>query len=321
MALCIYCFLSTISFIFEEKLMNRQFLRMSLLLRVLLEHNGKLKIEEIKEKVLQKFQAYSEVPSLMIDKYPTKTFSNDIKALKDAWKIEINIDNHYRYFINIDFNGVFQNDLINSAIFLSSLNSDMMLPGYVIPETRKNTGLEHFYIISDSIQNERKVKIAYFDYITEQEKSKEICPYKIKQKDFKWYVLATDDSDVRFKSYALERIREIEVLGKFKSKVQGIDFETRYQDSIGMFTDGKAEEIIVEYDHRDGHYLKANPIHHSQTVVSETIDRIQFRFFVKSNNDFLMELLKRSWSLKVLQPESLRDRMMEFWNEALERNE
>lgn len=300
--------------------MNRQFLRMSLLLRVLLEHNGKLKIEEIKEKVLRKFQAYSEVPSLIIDKYPTKTFSNDIKSLKDAWKIEINIDNHYYYSINPNFDGIFQNDPINSAIFLSSLNSDMMLPGYVIPETRKNTGLEHFHIISEAIQNENKIKISYFDYITEHEKLKEICPYKIKQKDFKWYVLATDDSDVRFKSYALERIKKIEVLGKFKSKVQGIDFETPYQDSIGMFTDGEPEEIIVEYDHRDGHYLKANPIHHSQTVFSESSDRIQFKFFVKANNDFLMELLKRSWSLKVLQPESLRERMMEFWREAMERN-
>lgn len=298
--------------------MNRQFLRMSLLLRVLLEHNDKLKIEEIKEKVLRKFQAYSEVPSLMIDKYPTKTFSNDIKALKDAWKIEINTDNYYRYSVTTDFEGVFQNDLLNSAIFLASLNSDMMLPGYVISETRKNTGLEHFHTISEAIQNERTLKISYFDYITEQEKIKEICPYKIKQKDFKWYVLATDDSDVPFKSYALERIKKIEVLGTFP--LGEIDFETPYQDAIGMFTDGEPEEIIVEYDRRDGHYLKANPIHHSQEVISETTDRIQFQFFVKPNNDFLMELLKRSWSLKVIKPESLRERMMAFWRDAMERN-
>lgn len=298
--------------------MNRQFLRMSLLLRVILEHDGKLKIEEIKEEVLKKFKPYSDVPSLMIDKYPTKTFSNDIKALKDAWKIEFSIDNHYRYSVKTDFDGIFQNDLINSAIFLSSLNSDMMLPGYVIPETRKNTGIEHFHTISEAVQSQNKIKISYFDYITEQEKVREICPYKIKQKDFKWYVLATDDSDVPFKSYALERIKNIGVSGEFR--LQEIDFEEPYKDAIGMFTDSEAEEIIVEYDHRDGHYLKVNPIHHSQSVVSETADRIQFHFFVKPNNDLLMELLKRSWSLKVIKPEILKERMMGFWREAMERN-
>lgn len=303
--------------------MNRQFLRMSLLLRVLLEHNGKLKIEEIKEKVLKKFEAYSEVPSLMIDKYPTRTFSNDIKALKDAWKIEINVDNYNRYSVNASFeeDGIFQNDLINSAIFLSSLNSDMMLPSYVIPETRKNTGLKHFHMISEAIQTERSLKISYFDYITEQVKIKEIFPYKIKQKDFKWYVLATDASDVPFKSYALERIKKIEVLDKHKPKEEKeINFDEPYKDAIGMFTDGVSEEIILEYDLRDGHYLEANPIHHSQKVISKTADRIQFQFFVKPNNDFLMELLKRSWSLKVVQPESLKEKMMVFWRDAMERN-
>ncbi|UOE39697.1 helix-turn-helix transcriptional regulator [Chryseobacterium oryzae] len=291
---------------------------MSLLLRVILEHNGKLKNSEIREKVLHKFQAYSDIPSLRIDKYPTKTFTNDLSALRDAWKIKFSIDNHYRYSVKTDFDGIFQNDLLNSAIFLSSLNSDMMLPGYVIPETRKNTGLEHFHIISEAVQSQNKIKISYFDYITEDEKIKEICPYKIKQKDFKWYVLATDDSDVPFKSYALERIKNIGVSGKFRP--QEIDFEEPYKDAIGMFTDSEAEEIIVEYDHRDGHYLKVNPIHHSQSVVSETADRIQFHFFVKPNNDLLMELLKRSWSLKVIKPEILKERMMGFWREAMERN-
>lgn len=298
--------------------MNRQFLRMSLLLRVLLEHSDKLKIDEIKEKVLRKFNPYIDIPSLIIYKYSTKTFSNDIKALKDAWKIKINIDNYYRYSVDTDFAGIFQNDLINSAIFLASVNSDMMLPGYVIPETRKNTGLDHFNTISKAIQNKNKIKISYFDYIIEQEKSKEICPYKIKQKDFKWYVLASDDSAVPFKSYALERIKKIEGLGKFQPKE--IDFETPYHDAIGMFTDDEAQEIIVEYDHRDGHYLKANPIHYSQEVIFETEDRIQFRFFVKTNNDFLMELLKRSWSLKVIEPERLREKMTGFWRDAMERN-
>lgn len=300
--------------------MNRQFLRMSLLLRVLLEQDDKLKIQDIKEKVLHKFRAYSDIPSLRIDEYPTRTFSNDIIALRNSWKIEIDVDNYNRYSVNIDFDGIFQNDLLNSAIFLSSLNSDMMLPGYVIPETRKNTGLEHFHTISEAIQNQNKIRISYFDYITELEKSKEICPYKIKQKDFKWYVLATDDSNVPFKSYALERIKKIEVFGKFRSKEQDIDFDTPYFESIGMFTDGEAEEIIIEYDHRDGHYLKANPIHHSQMIVSETADRIQFQFFVKPNNDFLMELMKRSWSLKVIKPDILRKRMTGFWRDAMERN-
>ncbi|MCX8524675.1 hypothetical protein OF897_12200 [Chryseobacterium formosus] len=106
--------------------------------------------------------------------------------MRNAWKVEINVDPHNRYKVITDFEGVFQNDLLNSTIFLSSLNADMMLPGYVLPETRANTRLEYFHVISEVVQNHIKIKISYFDYISEQEKFKEICPYRIKQKDFKW---------------------------------------------------------------------------------------------------------------------------------------
>ncbi|MCX8524674.1 WYL domain-containing protein [Chryseobacterium formosus] len=131
-------------------------------------------------------------------------------------------------------------------------------------------------------------------------------------------VLATDDSEIPFKSYALERIKKIEILGNFKPKQ--IDFKIPYKHAVGMFTNCDPEEIILEFDHRDGHYLKANPIHSSQQILAETPDRIQFRFFVKPNEDFLMEVLKRSWSVKVLEPETLKKKMKKFWTEALDRN-
>src|SRR5690606_4249155 len=192
------------------------------------------------------FKAYQDIKSLKMDKYSDTTFSNDKTAIKDSWKIDLECDNLNRYSINTEFEGVFQNDLLNSAIFLSSLNTDLLLPGFVIPETRKNTGLEYFYQISKAIEEKLELQISYFDYISGLENNKTIQPYRLKQKDFKWYVLATDSSDVSFKSYALERIRDIEVLGKFKPKE--IDFETPFQDAIGMFTNENAVKVVLEFD-------------------------------------------------------------------------
>ena len=128
-----------------------------------------------------------------------------------------------------------------------------------------------------------------------------------------------NDGAISFKSYALERIRTIDVLGKFKSDLS-IDFETPYKDSIGMFTNESPTKVVVEYDHRDGNYLKANPIHHSQKILSQKENRITFEFFIKPNEDFIMELMKRSWSLKVIEPIFLKQKIMNYWKLALERN-
>ena len=149
----------------------------------------------------------------------------DKKAIKDAWKIDLECKNNL-YCINTDFESVFQNDLLNSLIFLSSMNTDMLLPSYVITETRKNTGLEYFHEISSAIEKNVGLKISYFDYATGKENERIINPYLLKQKDFKWYVLAKDinDETVSFKSYALERIRAVDVFKKFKPNLD-IDFD------------------------------------------------------------------------------------------------
>ena len=291
---------------------------MIILVRTILNENGKLTAAEIKTKVENQFKSYQDIKSLKMDKYSDTTFSTDKTAIKDVWKIDLECDNFNRYSINANFEGLFQNDLLNSVIFLSSLNADLLLPGFVIPETRKNTGLEHFFSISKAIEENSELKISYFDYVSEREKNKIIQPYRLKQKDFKWYVLATDSTEVPFKSYALERIRDIEFLGKFKPKK--IDFETPFQDAIGMFTNEEAVKVVLEFDHRDGHYLKSNPIHHSQKELSKNKDIIQFEFFIKPNEDFIMEIMKRTWSLKVIEPEFLKEKFLGFWQDAIERN-
>ena len=299
--------------------MSKKFLRMIILVRTILNENGKLTAAEIKTKVENQFKSYQDIKSLKMDKYSDTTFSTDKTAIKDVWKIDLECDNFNRYSINANFEGLFQNDLLNSVIFLSSLNSDLLLPGFVIPETRKNTGLEHFFSISKAIEENSELKISYFDYVSEREKNKTIQPYRLKQKDFKWYVLATDSTEVPFKSYALERIRDIEFLGKFKPKK--IDFETPFQDAIGMFTNEDAVKVVLEFDHRDGHYLKSNPIHHSQKELSENKETIQFEFFVKPTLDFIMEIMKRTWSLKVIEPEFLKEKFLGLWKDAINRNE
>ena len=62
---------------------------------------------------------------------------------------------------------------------------------------------------------------------------------------------------------------------------------------------------MLQFDHRDGNYLKASPIHHSQTVIAETATHITFELYVKPTLDFIMELMKHSWSLAILGTYSL----------------
>ena len=125
--------------------------------------------------------------------------------------------------------------------------------------------------------------------------------------------------EIPFKSFALERIRNIEEGDVFSPNNQ-LDFVTPYRDAFGMFTDEQAERLVLEFDHRDGNYLMASPIHPSQRVVHKTDTRITFELYIKPTLDLIMELMKRSWSLTIVEPQHLREKFVKYWEEAIKRN-
>lgn len=252
-------------------------------------------------------------------RYDKQLFRRDRESLKEkGCKIERNKENGYLF--NEEGSELIDN-FLTAYMLLTAQNKKSLLPPYAIPESRKNTGSEHLSDCIRAIEACHELQLIYYDYRDEKEKSYTVQPYKLKHKDYKWYLLAVDVAhpEIPFKSFALERINEIEEGDTFRPNKQ-LDFETPYRDAFGMFTDAPAERLVLEFDHRDGNYLMASPIHPSQKVVSNTKTRITFELYIKPTLDLIMELMKRSWSLTIIEPQYLREEFITYWQEAVKRN-
>ena len=208
--------------------------------------------------------------------------------------------------------------ILENDFLLSSINKNGLLSEAIIFETRKFTGTECLSVLRKAIENQQEVSFDYFYYDTQETKTKTVQPYRLKLKDFRWYLLAQDDSGVAFKSYGLERISNLEVLNQ-TFEAQDIDFDQPYHDAFGMFTDGDAKKIVLEFDRRDGNYLISNPIHQSQKVTTLP-DKVRIELYIKPTLDLIMELMKRTWSIKIIEPKWLRDQFVEYWNKAISLN-
>lgn len=252
-------------------------------------------------------------------RYNKLLFFRDRKALeKKRCEITCNKENGYSF----NEEGIeLIDDFLTAYMLLTAQNKDGLLPSYAIPEPRRNTGEEHLIDCMRAIETCHELQLIYYDYRDEQTKTYTVQPYRLKHKDYKWYLLAVDVAhpEIPFKSFALERINEIEEGDTFRPNKQ-LDFETPYRDAFGMFTDAPAERLVLEFDHRDGHYLQASPIHPSQKVVSNTKTRITFELYIKPTPDLIMELMKRSWSLTIIEPQHLREEFITYWQEAVKRN-
>ena len=83
---------------------------------------------------------------------------------------------------------------------------------------------------------------------------------------------------------------------------------------------GKKYEYRFSYSALDGRFLKSVPLHHSQTILTDTENEFRISVRLRITNDFVIELLSRSTSLTVIKPASLRRRVAEIYEKALHRN-
>ncbi len=130
------------------------------------------------------------------------------------------------------------------------------------------------------------------------------------------------ENNNEIRAFGLDRINNLKVLEQgFKTKLKIETINNYYKDSFAMFTDGEVENVTLSFDLRDGNYINSHPIHFSQKC---EINQEKTRYFIylkiKITLDFMMELMSRAWSLKVIEPLHLRDKMVTFFEEALDRN-
>ena len=70
----------------------------------------------------------------------------------------------------------------------------------------------------------------------------------------------------------------------------------------------------------DGSFLKSNPLHHSQEIITDNEMEFRIRLRLRITNDFVMALLSRSSSLTVINPLHLRERIRKVYEEAIKRH-
>ena len=126
----------------------------------------------------------------------------------------------------------------------------------------------------------------------------------------------------KLKLFGVERISNLQILADTFERDETIDIDNLFKDCFGIWNqeDIPVEDIVLSYSALDGRFLQSVPLHHSQTILTDTESEFRISVRLRITNDFVMELLSRSTSLTVIKPVSLRRRVAEIYEKALQRN-
>lgn len=256
--------------------------------------------------------------------YSPATFSRDKNKMKEELGIDLKYSKSTGYYIDDSDNGFIMDSALDYYEMFALLNQANALPAIFIVSERKPKGLFQTKELVTHIKNKKVIQFRYLKYDTNENQIRKIEPLAIKESRERWYLIGNDfPRNTGLRAFALDRISEITTEGNNFSPKYSIDqIKQKYQDLFAMFDaeDQDVEEIVLQFDQRDGNYIKSFPIHHSQQV-KEIENGVEVSLKLKTTPDFIMEIMSRAWSLKVIQPENLRLEIIQILKKSIERNQ
>jgi predicted DNA-binding transcriptional regulator YafY len=248
----------------------------------------------------------------------------DIQNIKTEFGIDITYSRkHQGYYIEeSDYHSDIER-FLDSFDVLGALNSQTAAPDFVLAEKHRSLGTQHLYPLIHAIKNEIRITFSYRKYQGGALSYRRIEPYAVKECRGRWYLIGRTAGQQDMKTYGLDRMERLALTEETFRKDTSIDIAEKFNYSYGIYSSDEypVEDVVLSFDAEDGSYLKSLPLHHSQEIIKDEKDEFVIRLRLKITLDFVMEILSRSWSLKVIEPASLRERICEIFRSALERNQ
>src|SRR5690606_35229082 len=251
-----------------------------------------------------------------------RTFQRDIQDINSVFGIEIKHDRSQGvYQIIEDTNSGIKERMLEAFDTFNALQISEKVSNFIHFENRKSKGTENLYGFLHAIKNKQLVSFTYQKFWEEQPEKRTIEPYVLKEFANRWYILGYDSSRKSVRSFALDRLSDLEIhKEKFTASVD-FDVNKYYQHSFGIISpekNQKPEEIIISCDAFQAKYIKALPFHHSQQIIKDTDDEFILKLFLVPTYDFIQELLSKGKTIKVLEPQSLVNELKNIYKAALE---
>lgn len=257
---------------------------------------------------------------------PLRTFNNWKAEIQREFGVDFFCDrrtNKYyiRRFDDMQ-NGGMKEWLLNAFTVSNMLSEREALGGRIILENVPS-GQRFLKSIVDAMKDNLRVRFTYTKFTSGDTQSVTFEPYCVKLYERRWYVLGHNIEKDALRTYALDRIAEIELLQESFEMPSNFNADDYYYDCFGVIHDDQEPPVKVrlrvQKEQRD--YYRSLPLHWSQREVKTTDDYSEFVMFLRPTFDFIQQLLAQREFTEVLEPASLRTKMRDVIETMLKKYE
>lgn len=188
---------------------------------------------------------------------------------------------------------------------------------WVIPDDSSGfRGLNVMKTISIGITHKRKLSFDKINYDHDTTKSYYVTPLRLKEYLNRWYLVAIPDGLTEIRTFGLDRIINLKVLNTKAKPIKNINKQLKqFLDVVGLnYSEYETlQKVVLRVETTQIKYLRSMPLHHSQICLDakNNEDWGTIKYLLKPNYEFESQLLKLGETIEVLEPKSLRSKIIE----------
>lgn len=264
---------------------------------------------------------------------PRTTFKRLKAAVEDIFGLYLLCDVNHGYKYYIGNSQTLNEDTIQNWLFSTLSVNNIISEGLSVQDRIQIESIpndQYLQEVIEAMKKSVKVEIRYQRFGSDETKTHVFAPYALKVYQRRWYLLAyfakrTDEEGkehrAHFTVFSFDRIKSVK-LTKEKFKIDP-DFSAKnyFRDSFGIVSNEntEAEVVVVRAYGREAYDMRALPLHHSQHETNTTDEYSDFTLKLRPTLDFAGKLLSRGAWVEVLEPQSLRDQLIDMHRKSLER--
>ncbi|KUF38234.1 WYL domain-containing protein [Myroides marinus] len=257
-----------------------------------------------------------------------RTLYRALSDLSTEFGVEISLDNAKKgYYIAPKYlataNQVLLHlkDLVTTDILNSSNGAKSAVSIFVDAEKKKGVmPIDTVRLIYTAMTKGQKVSFIYANTLEESSNRLKIAPILFKQFEDTWYVVAIEND--QYKTYFLDKIYDVKLESE-RFKACSESARAKFSEIIGLnFTGSDLHEVVLSFDKSQRELLQACPLHSSQVITEEDNDnRVLVTLLVKPNFELKQQIMKFGKLVKVIEPQQLKEDIIEELRFALEQHE
>lgn len=251
-----------------------------------------------------------------------RTLQRDLNEIRTIYGIDIKCNKSTGLYYIADEEELNENQhLLASFDLFNALRLTSNYSELIQFENANVKGSEHIYPLLQAIKSKSLTEITYKKFYADEEEKVVVEPYQLKQFKNKWYLICIKSQSQEIRTYALDRIQNLEIKRKRFVQTSKLDLRSYAENSFGIInpTDQKVEKIVFSFDPEQANYIKHFPIHKSQKLIKEEDDCVTFQIEVFITYDLVAELLMHGENITVQSPKKLIKTLKDSYNSCLKK--